>query len=303
MLVIIVIKQIIVSFFLLVIGSFCYKRDILSAGEGKSISNFILTFVSPALILDACQITYSEELFRNLMWAFAMSGISFVVAIAASQVLIRKNRRSYNIERFSLVYTNCGFIGVPLVQALYGDEGVLYMTSYIAMFNLLLWTHGVICMSERMDKKQVVSILKCPTIYAIILGIFSFCMKITYPEVFGTTIAYVADLNTPLAMIVAGISVMQSDFLGAMKRKRIYAVSFLKLLIVPILAMLAMGLFPVPQIIRVIIVLATGCPVGASVIMFALRYGKDEIYGAELFAVTTIFSLVTMPVLIALCTL
>lgn len=303
MLVIIVIKQIIVSFFLLIIGAFCYKKDILSAGEGKSISNFILTFVSPALILDACQITYSEELFHNLLWAFGMSGVSFVVAIAAAQVLISKRKISYNIERFSLVYTNCGFIGVPLVQALYGDEGVLYMTSYIAMFNILLWTHGVVCMSERMDKKQIVSILKCPTIYAIVIGIFSFCMKITYPEVFGTTIAYVADLNTPLAMIVAGISVMQSDFLGAMRRRRIYVVSFLKLLAIPVMAMLAMSLFPCPAIIQVIIVLATGCPVGASVIMFALRYGKDEIYGAELFAVTTIFSLVTMPVLIALCTI
>ena len=112
-----------------------------------------------------------------------------------------------------------------------------------------------------------------------------------------------ADLNTPLAMIVAGISVMQSDFLGAMRRRRIYVVSFLKLLAIPVMAMLAMSLFPCPAIIQVIIVLATGCPVGASVIMFALRYGKDEIYGAELFAVTTIFSLVTMPVLIALCTI
>ena len=171
------------------------------------------------------------------------------------------------------------------------------------MYNILLWTHGVVCMSERMDKKQIVSILKCPTIYAIVIGIFSFCMKITYPEVFGTTIAYVADLNTPLAMIVAGISVMQSDFLGAMRRRRIYVVSFLKLLAIPVMAMLAMSLFPCPAIIQVIIVLATGCPEGASVIMFALRYGKDEIYGAELFAVTTIFSLVTMPVLIALCTI
>ena len=110
MLVIIVIKQIIVSFFLLIIGAFCYKKDILSAGEGKSISNFILTFVSPALILDACQITYSEELFHNLLWAFGMSGVSFVAAIAAAQVLISKRKISYNIERFSLVYTNCGFI-------------------------------------------------------------------------------------------------------------------------------------------------------------------------------------------------
>ena len=300
MLVIIVIKQIIVSFFLLIIGAFCYKKDILSAGEGKSISNFILTFVSPALILDACQITYSEELFHNLLWAFGMSGVSFVAAIAAAQVLISKRKISYNIERFSLVYTNCGFIGVPLVQALYGDEGVLYMTSYIAMFNILLWTHGVVCMSERMDKKQIVSILKCPTIYAIVIGIFSFCMKITYPEVFGTTIAYVADLNTPLAMMVAGFSVAQADLPKMLRNIRLYVVSAFKLLLIPLLTIPVLMLMHLPQTVSLTTVIAAACPAATTGTMLAIRYRQNYTYSSEIFAMSTVFSIVTMPVVVML---
>ncbi len=287
----------------MVTGAVSYKGKILSSENGKAVSNFILTFVSPALILDACQISYSRELFTNLVWAFGLSIVTYIVSILFSQILFRKNKRDYNIERFSTVYTNCGFIGIPLVQALYGAEGVLYMTSYIAVFNILLWTHGVICMSEKMDKKQLISIAKSPTIYAIIIGITSFCLQIQYPEVIAKTLEYIASLNTPLAMIVAGISVMQSDIIGALKNKRVYMYSFLKMLLIPFITMLILKLFPVSEALKVIITIAASCPVGASVIMFAIRYHKNEEYGAELFAVTTVFSFATMPFLIALCTM
>lgn len=303
MLVWIVIKQIVISFLLMLIGVICYKKNILGTKVSESLSDFVLTIVSPALILNACQITYSKELVHNLLWAFAMSALSYFIVIILSNICIRKNRENYNIERFSIVYSNCGFIGIPIVSAIFGDEGVLYLTCYIAMFNILLWTHGVICMSGKSDRHQLTAILKCPTIIAIVVGLLSFGFKITYPEIIGKTICYVAEMNTPLAMIVAGISITEADIRLALRQKRVYFLTILKLVVMPVLVWLAMLPFHLNEMVLMTIVLATGCPTGATGIMFALRYHKDEQYASEIFAVTTVFTVITMPLLIFICTL
>lgn len=303
MIVAVVIKQIIISFLLMLLGVICYKTKMITTDVSKALSDFVLTIVSPAVILNACQIQFSQEFAKNLLASFGLSALSYGIAIALAQILVSKRNREYAIERFSIVYSNCGFIGIPLVNAIFGEEGVLYLSCYLILFNILLWTHGVFCMSGQKGENLLATICRCPAIIAAVIGLISFGCKLQYPELIKTTITDIANLNTPLAMVVAGVSIMEADIGKALKQKRVYVVTVLKLIVVPLVVLLATLPFPVADTVRMTVVLATCCPVGATGIMFALCYGKNERYASELFAVTTVVSMLTIPVLIYICTL
>ena len=94
--------------------------------------------------------------------------------IALSTFIIPKKREDWSLERFSAVYSNCGFIGIPLIRGIYGDEGVLYLTAYITLFNILVWTHGYMTMKESHELKTFFKSLRSPSVAAVFIGRSSF---------------------------------------------------------------------------------------------------------------------------------
>ena len=155
---------------LIAVGILCSKTKLISAASNKDLSKFVLQVVNPVVIFMSYQTDYRPELVRNLLLTFAISVGAMGIAIAFSYIFVRKkDGREFEIERFSAVYSNCGFMGIPLVNAVYGDEGVFYLTAFITVFNLVVWTHGVILISGEKNFKQVVKVFYSPTIIAIFL--------------------------------------------------------------------------------------------------------------------------------------
>ncbi len=285
---------------LVLTGVLCFKIKIISKESAKSISSLVLLVVNPLVLVVSYQVTFQKKLLTGLLWALTLSAVSIFLAIMLSYVLIRKKGEHLPLERFSAVYSNCGFMGIPLVNGIYGAEGVFYLTSFMAVFNILVWTHGVFLIKEKFNAKMIAEAFKSPAIIATVIGFLLFIFKIQIPETPLKAITYIADMNTPLAMIAAGASIAQTDFLKALKNIRAYLVSGLKLAAVPIVTALLFSFLPVSNIVIGTVVLAAACPTAATGTLFALRFKKDSFYASELFAITTLLSIVSLPIIMVI---
>lgn len=294
----IVLNQAIIMFILILVGAICFKSGLLSKESVNQISGLVLKIVNPIVILMAYQKEYEPELVKELGLTFILSIVAFIMAMAVSYLCIpEKEGRETVIERFSCIYSNCGFMGIPLVMAMFDYDGVFYLTAFLTVFNALVWSHGVMQMSGEKSLKSLGKVLRSPAIIAIVIGMILFFAKITLPSVLAEALKELGSLNTPLAMIVAGATIIQTDLLSVLKKSRVYYISFLKLLLIPILTILIFKLFPFDRTVEMTVLAAIAAPSAAICTMQCLNYHKNAAYASELFGITTLFSIATMPLM------
>lgn len=295
-----VLTQATIMALLILLGLLCFKLKIITESSNKCLSAIALKISVPALIVMSFQKEFDAERSQGLLYSFLLAIVSYAVTFVISYVFIRgKNKDNVVIERFSLIYTNCAFMGIPLVNGIYGDEGVFYLTGYFAMFYLLVWTHGVIMMNRSESiGKSVLKALKSPALIAVFVGAALYLLRITLPEIIATACDYVGSLTTPLGMFVAGATIAQTSLKKALVKPKLYVITALRLLIIPVAVMLVYKLFPYNELIMGVNIVATASPCAAIGTMFAIFYEKDSRYAAELFAITTILSIASMPFIV-----
>jgi len=283
-------------FIILLIGFGCSMKGLITKEGNKQLSAVALHIVNPLLIFMSYQSDYSSKLLRGLLWSFLLSGLSFALIIGLSTLLIKKKRPEHDLERFSAVYSNCGFIGIPLIRGIYGDEGVLYLTAYITLFNILIWTHGLMTMKGSKDMKSFLNSLKAPSVVAVFIGLIFYLLQIRLPDFLRKSLQYVSDMNTPLAMLIAGSAAAQTNVVKALKNSGLYIVAALKLVALPLAAMALLHFIPAPHMVQMVVLIASACPVATTGTMFAIQYDKNPERCSEFFAVTTLLSGLTLPV-------
>ncbi|MDE6088035.1 MAG: AEC family transporter [Oscillospiraceae bacterium] len=297
----IVLHQAVSMFLLILVGAGCFKLHLLSKETVSQISGLVLKVVNPVVIFMAYQREFQAELVRNLGWTFLLSVIAYAIAMAVSYLCIReKEGRETVIERFSCIYSNCGFMGIPLVKSMFDYEGVFYLTAFLTVFNALVWSHGVMQMSGEKSLKSLGKILRSPAIIAIILGMLFFFVQISLPDVLSETLDSLGNLNTPLAMIVAGATIVQTNLLKTFRKPRVFYISLIKLILIPVLITGIFMLIPGEKIVEMTVVAAMAAPSAAICTMQCLNYNRNAAYASELFGVTTLFSIATMPLMMIL---
>jgi len=296
----IIIQRIIQMFVIMVIGFGAVKIKLLDGEAAKKMSTLLTMVVSPIVIFTSYQTSFDPALFQGLLWSFLLSFVSYVITIILSFIVVRPNDNDA-IERFAIVYSNCGFIGIPLINGLIGSEGVFYMTGYITMYNVFVWTHGLILM--RGKPRGFLDTLRnivTPSTVSIVISLVLFLGGIILPALILDPLNSIANMNTPLAMLVAGCTLAETDIVSALKRSRTYLISFWRLIASPLLTLLVLMVAPVSANVALTVLVAAACPVGAMVTMLAMQFGRDHTYGVQLFTVTTIMTLITMPLVITL---
>ena len=298
---ILIFEQLLKMFFIMVLAFVCYKIRLVDQNGNKTVSNLLLLIVNPILIITVYQTEYDPELVRGLLLSFAAAAATHILGIIISTLLIRpKAGADYCIERFNAMYSNCGFIGIPLINSVFGGNGVFYITAYMVAFNLFSWTHGVILMEKKCSLKNMKEGVLSPMFLSTIAAVVLFFLGIRIPSVVLDSMNYVADMNTPLAMMVAGFSVAQADFGKMLRNTRIYFVSFIKLILIPLLVIGVLKLMALPDAVAVTVLIGAACPAATTGTMMAIRYRQNYTYSSELFAMTTVLSVVTIPAVIFL---
>lgn len=296
-----VLSQVVIMFLLLSVGFFCYKKKIINEETSAQMSEVLLMIVTPAVIIKAFQMEFKMELVKGLLISFLFAIISHIVGIVISHLIIRKqpNGKEYCVERFACVYGNSGFMGIPLIAAVLPDKGVFFASIFIAVFNIFMWTHGITLMTGKFTTKDFLKLLKSPPIISVIVGILIFILQIKLPFVISTSIGYIADLNTPLAMIITGIYIAKSNLLSAFTDKKIYKVAFVRLLFIPFIMIVIYMFINVTDSLKTIIIanlISTSCPTAASTLLLATKFRANPEHASKIVAASTAFSIITIPI-------
>lgn len=294
-----ILKQTIIMLILMAVGIACYKTKIISKESNKDLSKFVLQVVNPVMIFMSYQTDYKPELVKNLLLTFILSLGAYAVTILLAYLLIpSKKGREIEVERFSAIYSNCGFMGIPLVNALFGMEGVFYLTAFITVFNLIVWTHGIILISGEKSMKNIIKVFYSPTIIAIFLGIITFFLQFRLHEVPAKALEFISQINTPMAMIVSGVTMAETNVLKLLKKGRVYYVCFLRLILIPAILAALLSPLEISEKVRLTVIVAASAPPAAMCTLQCIRYGRNSVYASEIFTAGTILSVLTLPLIV-----
>ena len=293
--------QVLIILVLMAVGFVCAKIKLVTEAGVKQMTDLLIDFVTPCVLIEAYQKDFNMELARGLLLAAVFSVLIHVAAIAVANLCFKKEPTlRYRVNRYAAVYSNCGFMAIPLMQAVVPDGGVFFGTAYIAVFTIAYWTHGIYCYTEDFKRLSFKKILLSPGILGILAALVLFVCQIRLPYVLSEGVRYMAALNTPLAMVILGTYLVDLDLKSALRNAGIYGVAALRLLVVPCIAVLLAWAMRLDETVATALLLPAACPVAAMATLFAARYDMDAAYASELVSFTTLFSIVTIPAVMLL---
>ena len=295
-------QQVGVLFTLMAVGYVCRRRGLFSDAFVKGAVNLLLLVVTPCLIIHVFQRPFTKELLANLGMALAAAFFAHGVGLLFAETCFRRvDEMRKGILKFGTVFSNGGFMAIPLEYALLGAEGAFYGAVYVVVFNLLCWTYGLKVMCGHLKDLNKRILFVNPGTIGITVGLPLFLTSTTLPQLIGEPIRYLSELNTPLAMIIIGYYLADARFSAYFRCAPALVASGLRLLVIPsiVLAVLMMirgfGLDPV---MAVALTASASAPVAAMDSMFAAKYGKDVDLSVGLVSVTTLISIITMPFIV-----
>ena len=283
---------------LMAVGFLCNKVGLIDETAAKKLTNLLLKVIQPVYIFMAYQRTFDRGMLRNFLLCLAMAAFAFLLMILIPYLFFRKGSRDREVGLLLSAFPNTGFYGIPLVSGIFGAEGVFYLTTMITMFNILLWTYGVLLMSGRRDSlKNTVKRLVSPSLVAIAAGLVCFTLGLLLPDVAASPLRKLGDMSSPMAMLISGSVVARADFRAGLRDFMVYKISFLRVLLLPTLVALSLFWLPVPPMLIIVVVLAAGFPVGSAPLMFCVQYDKNSVLGGECVALTSVLCCVTAPLI------
>lgn len=295
--------QVCMMFLLIACGFTAAKLKLVDKSGGKQITNILLYFVSPLVIIDAYQMKWRDDLVINLLIAFGLGIATHIIGGIISYLLVKKkNNENCAIERFAVMYSNCGYMALPLVSALFGAEGVFYASAYMLVFQLLSWTHGYLLMCGKTDKKALLQAFLSPVLISVFAGLLIFFLQIELPGVIKNTVSMMAALNTPLAMLVTGITLAGTKLKLVFTSARPYYIMLLSCLLVPLTAMAVYFFLPssIPPMLILVNLISAACPCAVLTILFATRFELNEAYASNTLTLQNICCIVTIPFVVFL---
>lgn len=295
-------KQIAELFIMILLGYILVKSNLLTKQDSKVLSTVALYIVTPCVIINAFQVQHSQDVKNGLILSFLAAIIIHIIYIVGVRI-VGKGYTLNGVEKATIIYTNAGNLIIPLVQALLGKEWVVHTTGYILVTTIFIWTHGrmLICEEKGFNVKEL---LKNVNVVACIMGILMFALKIQFPSLITETMDSISATIAPISMIVAGMLIAGMDVKDCLKNKRLYIITFLKMIVFPLFAVSLLkftnlsSMVKNGDIILLISLLASIAPTAASVTQLAQIYDADSEYASAYYFITTLLCILTMPVFV-----
>lgn len=294
----VLINQIIMMFLLMLVGFILYRIRMITAHGASQMADVVIYVSTPALTIQSLMVAFDINVIVNAVFSFASTFLLLGIAIAVATLIFRKPESG--LSRYGVVFSNCGFIGIPLVRSILGSEYVFALTACNLAFTWLVWTYGVVQISGDKSQASIKQVLANPAIVSIVIGLACFCTGWRFPEPVNLTIESLGDINTGLVMVVLGTYLGQVDFQRLIVQIRVYQVALLRLIVLPFIAVGVLMLFPMIDTgTRLTVLIAYATPVAALAAVFSKKFDANAELGIGLVAMTTLMSMVTMPIVLA----
>ena len=301
---ILLMQQIVQLFLMIFMGYLIVKTGLVRDDDSKVLSKIILYLIVPCVIINAFQVDYTTDTVKGLLIAFAasvMTQVILLVVISVAGKLLHLNE----VEVSSVYYSNSGNLIVPIVTFILGQEWVLYGCVFMSVQLVFLWTHckKIISREASYDWKKIILNINMISIF---IGVILFFTKIRLPEIIGNTLASVGTMIGPASMIVTGMLFAGMNLKQIFANKRVYFITFLRLIAVPLIALVLIKLSNLASFsadgnkIMLIVFLAIITPSASTVTQMCQVYGNDSRYASAINVMTTLLSIITMPVMVML---
>jgi predicted permease len=298
---IVVFNQVLTLFLIMLIGFIIRKKDVLTAAATQDLTRLLLYVTCPLTIFTSFQLVYSRTMLVGAGQVFALSmGFHLIALLISLPLYNRYPEPARRVLRFTTIFSNCGFMGFPLLQSIYGKSGVFYASFYVMGYNLFVWTVGVHLFTGQQDGSPWKKFLANPNLIALGLGLATFVLSVKLPLPVSSALELVGAMNTPLSMLLVGVTLAEIKPRELFSGWAVYYGSFVRLLLVPFVALLATKLFALSSLVQGVSVLLTATPAAALTTAFATKYNGDTLFASRLVLLSTIFSLITLPFFVLL---
>ena len=293
--VILLLKRLVVMFLFMGIGAYLFKKKHISEEGSKSFGNLLIRLVLPCVIINAFLVERTQERINALLISVVFSVLLLTLSILISRILFGKDP----VRHFASAFSNPGFFGIPLIGALFSGDAVFYVAPFIACLKILLWTYGVATLKEEKIQINLKNIICSPFIISFALGLVLFFSGVKVPGIIGDVISGSAALNTPIAMIVSGVYLAKVNLKSMITSRKLYLLSAVRLCLIPLISAALLSLLPGSYYeLKICLLIASACPVGSNVAVYAQLHNKDYVYAVETVVLSTLLSIVSIPVLI-----
>jgi len=302
----VVFSRIISLFLLIAVGYFLRRSKHLDKKETGAISKLLLDIILPAMLISSLQIDITVKMLGDFKDLFLYRISFYLILIILASILSRLFPVSKDKEliiKFFLIFGNVGYMGLPVIDVIFPENGIFFGSIGVVVFHIFLWTYGVSIFSKENDENKI----KLRKIFnngvvAIIIGLFLMLTGIKLPGVIMTAVDMLAEATFPLSMLVIGSGLAQIKISDIFKDLSIITYSALKLLIIPTAAFMFLKYFKVTDPIRSILILQIAMPAAANGVIFAERYNRNYVFAAETLFLSTLMSAFSIPAISYLIT-
>lgn len=293
----VIVEQLLQMFIVVLFGFMLGKSNILNEASQQEIARMLTKFVVPLTLVLAFQQPFESEQLVGIMWAFIGAVFIFLTRILWAHFGFKNAGK---IDRYATVFSNSVFVGIPIIFPILGYEGIIYLSMYLIVSGTLQYTYGIWSLSDGKEKITFKSALTNPGILGTVTGLILYLLQIQLPQVIFNSLDTIAGLSSPLGMILLGGYLARSRFNEVFFNWRNYWVISNRLIITPIIGFIVLWLLPIDnQAILLTLAIVNCTPSAVNTAVFSQIYGGDYEYGARLVILSSIFSMVTLPLLIA----
>ena len=288
---------------ILALGFLLGKLKLISPKTNKDLVNLLLTVFMPASLFAAFPTAYNDET-SDLFKSGLLAGVLVMAAlIIVSKIIFNKKLYDDKLRyesQFALIFNNATFLGYPIIASTFGEQGVIPYCGFIIAFNIALFSYGVYLFKHKVDGKLILNVITNPNIIAVVLGVIVFITGFQLPSFATNAVKFTGNATTALSVICVGYMLSNAKFLRLIKKWKLILTAAAQLILGPLIAYWLLTLLNFPTEVVAVCTLIQALPTATSLSLFASKYGGDQTEASELVTVSTLLSIVLMPIMVSL---
>ncbi|GAA0745937.1 AEC family transporter [Clostridium oceanicum] len=296
-----IVNQVLVLFFIMIVGVITRKTNILNKETNKRLSDLLVKVTLPCLIFSSFNYKFDPKILNNIKLMIFYSLIIHIVLIILSKILYFKYEgKVKSVLRYGTIFSNNGFMGYPIIEALYGKIGIFYASIFGIPYNIFMFSVGTMIYTGKRDVKTLKKAIIQPGVIATILGIIVFVFSIKIPSSLNMALSSVGSMTTPLSMIIVGSMLAEIDIKSVFSDFSTYYCSFVRLIIAPFLVYLLLKVVHADGLLLKICVVLEAMPVAVLCSVLAEQHDSNPILASKCVFITTVISIFTIPLIVSI---
>lgn len=284
-------------FLVMILGLMLRRKGIVQESGKSLLTDLVINVTLPASILKSFQMEFNRQILSSCLVICVVAVLIQIGSYLLGMILypgFPDNRKK--VLQYATICSNAGILGNPIAEGIFGGLGLLYASIYVIPQRVFMWSVGLTYFTEAPDKKILVrKVLSHPCIVSVLIGFVLMVWQIPLPGFFKLTVRTVANANTFLAMMLVGTILAEVPVRELPNKATIYY-SFVRLVLVPLLVLAGCRLGQVDSLVTGVSVVLSGMPAASVTAVMASKYGKDEIFATKCVVLTTLLSMLTVPV-------